>query len=384
MAAASWVAEAEVPPGSGSGASGLRAGAPVRKRPVAHRRRAEQPELMGAAVDPPILTPVTTAPLLFALGGSERLGAAVAAAAGVAMGAVEEREFERGEHKARPLVAVRNRDTAILHCVHGDVVGPAVNDRLLRLWFFAAALRDAGARSVTAVVPYLPYSRKDRRTKARDPVGSRYVAQHFEASGIDRVVAIEPHNVAAFENAFRIEAVALPLAPLVAEWLAARHGDGPLTIVSPDVGGTRRAQQLRELLARRHRIEAGLAFVEKRRSAGILSGELLVGEVAGTRCVIVDDLVSSGSTLARAARACRSGGARSVAVAVAHALLLPSATALLREADCEHILVTDSVALPPGLASQLPLEVLGLAPYLGAALRRVWAGGSLSELAGFE
>jgi ribose-phosphate pyrophosphokinase len=322
--------------------------------------------------------------VLFALGGSERLGAAVAAAAGVALGAAEEREFERGEHKARPLVGVRGRDIAILHCVHGDVAGPSVNDRLLRLWFFAATVRDAGARSVTAIVPYLPYSRKDRRTKARDPVGSRYVAEHFEAAGIDRIVAVEPHNVAAFENSFRIEAVALPLAPLAAEWLAARRGDGPLTVVSPDVGGTKRAQQLRELLARRFGVEAGLAFVEKRRSAGVLSGELLVGEVDGSRCLIVDDLVSSGSTLARAAHTCRAGGARTVSVAVAHALFLPAASDLLRRAAFEHILVTDSVPLPAELASQLPLQVLGLAPYLGAALRRIWDGGSLSELAGLE
>jgi len=323
-------------------------------------------------------------PVLFALGGSERLGAAVAETAGVTLAALEERDFERGEHKARPMAAVRGRDVAILHAVHGDVAGPSVNDRLLRLWFFAAAVRDAGARSVTAVVPYLPYSRKDRRTKARDPVGSRYVAQHFEAAGLDRIVVVEPHNVAAFENAFRIEAVALPLAVPVAEWLAARHASTALTIVSPDVGGTKRAQQLRELLQRRHRIEAGLAFVEKRRSAGVLSGELLVGEVGGSRCLIVDDLVSSGATLSRAAHACRAGGARTVSVAVAHALFLPAATELLQGAGFEHILVTDSVPLPAGLANELPLEVLGLAPYLGEALRRIWDGGSLSELAGLE
>ena len=313
------------------------------------------------------------APVLFALGGSERLGAAVASAAGVELAAVEEREFERGEHKARPLAAVRGRDVAVLHAVHGDLAGPSVNDRLVRLWFFAAAVRDAGARSLTAVVPYLPYARKDRRTKARDPLGSRYVAEHFEAAGIDRIVAVEPHNLAAFENAFRIEAVALPLAPVVAGWLA-RHPDAaPLAVVSPDVGGTKRAQELRELIARRHRLEAGLAFVEKRRSAGVLSGELLVGEVAGSRCLIVDDLVSSGSTLARA-----------VGVAVAHALFLPAALEVLRAAALEYLLVSDSVPLEPAFAAALPIEVLGLGPYLGAALRRIWDGGSLSELAGLE
>ncbi len=323
-------------------------------------------------------------PVLLALAGAEDLAVAAAAAGGAELGRVEERDFERGEHKARPLSAVRGRDVVVLHRVHGEVSGASVNDRLLRLWFLAAAVRDAGARSVTAVVPYLPYARKDRRTKARDPVGSRYVAQHFEASGIGRIVALEPHNLAAFENAFRIEAVALRLAPLVAAWAAARGTELPLTVVSPDVGGTKRAQELRELLARRHGLAAGLAFVEKRRSAGAVSGELLVGEVAGGRCLIVDDLVSSGGTLARAAQACRTGGARALVVAVAHGLFLPPATPVLAAAGLERLLVTDSVPVPAEVAAQLDVEVLPLAPHLGQALARLFGGGSLSDLAGLE
>lgn len=325
-----------------------------------------------------------TAPLLFALAGSQSLGSEVAAAAGATLAPVEERDFERGEHKARPMVSVRNRDVAILHCVHGDIEGLSVNDRLVRLWFFAAAVRDAGAASVTLVVPYLPYSRKDRRTQARDPLGSRYVAQHFEATGADRIIAVEPHNVAAFENAFRIEAIALPLAPLLADWAAARRGVAPLAVVSPDVGGTKRAQQLREILKRRLGTEVGLAFVEKRRVGGTLSGALLVGEVDGAACIIVDDLVSSGSTLASAARACRAGGAADLAVATAHALFLPGAADTLTSAGIDRMLVTDSVPVRAEVASRLPLEVLPLGPYLGGVLGRVWSGGPVSELTGVE
>ncbi len=324
------------------------------------------------------------APLLFALAGSEQLGAIVAAQAGVELAPAEEREFERGEHKARPLVSVRGRDTAILHCVHGDIAGPSTNDRLIRLWFFAATVRDAGARSVTAICPYLPYARKDRRTKARDPVGSRYVAAHFEAAGVDRIVTVEPHNVAAFENAFRIEALALPVAPLIAEWMHTYKRKAPLVIVSPDVGGAKRAQQLGDILVRRFGITVPLAFVEKRRSDGVLTGDRLIGEVRDAECLIVDDLVSSGATLARAARSCHAAGARSVSVAVAHALLLPEATELLERAGISQVLLTDSVPLSSGFAARLPTKVLDLGPYLGAALRRLWYGGSVSELAGLE
>lgn len=321
-------------------------------------------------------------PLVLALAGSEALGRAVAGAAGVEFSAPEERDFERGEHKTRPLVPVRGRDVAVVHAVHGDLAGTSVNDRLVRLWFFTAALRDAGARSVTVLVPYLPYSRKDRRTKADDPVNSRYVAQHFEASGADRVVTVEPHNVAAFENAFRIEALALPLAPAVADWVAANRPATSVVVVSPDVGGTKRAQQLRERLARRLGSEVGLAFVEKRRSGGTLSGGLLVGEVRDAHCLIVDDLISSGTTLALAANACRAGGARNLWVTAAHALFLPAAAAMLGDAGLARVLVTDSVPVAPNISARLPLEILGLGPYLGAVLKRVWCGGSLSELTG--
>jgi ribose-phosphate pyrophosphokinase len=312
------------------------------------------------------------------------LAGAVAAATGIALGAVEEREFERGEHKARPLVSVRGRDVVVVHCVHGDIGGPSANDRLVRLWFFIATVKDAGARSVTALVPYLPYSRKDRRTKARDPLGSRYVAQHFEAAGTDRIMTLEPHNVSAFENSFRIEAIALPAAPLIAEWACKLSSSAPLVVVSPDVGGAKRAQQLREVLSARIGDGVGLAFVEKRRSGAVLSGELLVGEVQGCRCLLVDDLVSSGATLGRAAAACRKAGALEVSAAVAHALLSPSAATTLREARLDHFVVTDSVPVPPLLAGRLPIAVLGLGRYLGQALRSLWRDGSLSELIGME
>lgn len=326
---------------------------------------------------------VQGSPLVYALRGAEDLGAAIAHAAHAELGGVEEREFERGEHKARPLTPPRARDVAIVHRVHGEPVGASANDRLVRLWFFAAAVRDAGARSVTLVTPYLPYSRKDRRTKHDDPVNSRYVAQHCEATGADRVVAIEPHDVAAFENAFRIEALALPFAPLLARWLVARvDRDVPLVLVSPDVGGTKRVQQLRDLLAERHARPTGLAFVEKRRSRDVVSGGLLVGDVRDADCVVVDDLASSGGTLLRAAQALRAAGARSCTVAVAHALLLPSGIDALVAGAVDRVLATDSVPVAPEVAARIGLEVLPLAPLLGAVLDRAWRGGPLADLTG--
>ncbi len=151
---------------------------------------------------------------LFALNGTDDLGRDISKLLAHPLSAHEERDFEDGEHKARPLDPVAGADVYVIHSLHG---GPeqSANDKLCRLLFFIGALKDAGARRVTAVAPYLCYARKDRRTKANDPVTTRYVAALFEAIGCDAVVTLEVHNEAAFENAFRCRAVALTAAPLL-------------------------------------------------------------------------------------------------------------------------------------------------------------------------
>ena len=153
---------------------------------------------------------------LFALDGSEVLGTSIAASLGSPLAAHEEREFEDGEHKVRPLEAVAGADVYVVHSLHGGPIQSA-NDKLCRLLFFIGALKDAGAGRVTAVAPYLCYARKDQRTKSFDPVTTRYVASMFEAVGTDAIVTLEVHNPAAFENAFRCRTVALTAAPIFIE-----------------------------------------------------------------------------------------------------------------------------------------------------------------------
>ena len=128
---------------------------------------------------------------LFALNATAELGSALAAALKHPLAPHEEREFEDGEHKTRPLEAVRGADVFVLQSLHG---GPeqSANDKLCRLLFFIGALKDAGATRVTALAPYLCYARKDRRTKPNDPVITRYVASLFEAVGTDGVVTLAP------------------------------------------------------------------------------------------------------------------------------------------------------------------------------------------------
>jgi len=324
---------------------------------------------------------IRDAPCLFALNASRPFGERVASALGQALAHHEEREFEDGEHKGRPLENVRDRDVYVIHSLYGEP-GMSANDKLVRLLFFIGALKDASAARVTAVCPYLAYSRKDRRTKPRDPVGSRYVAQLFEAVGTDRVVTLDVHNLAAYQNAFRIPAEHLEARGLFVAWFAARLQDEDIVVVSPDVGGVKRADAFRESLAHALGRSVGSAFMEKRRSAGVVSGEAVVGEVGGRTAIIIDDLISSGTTLARAATACKALGARRVFAAASHGMFAGAASEVLATPALEKVLVADSIPpfrLPPEMLGR-QVEVLDSAPLFAEAIRRLHSGGSLVDL----
>lgn len=319
---------------------------------------------------------------LFCLQGTEELGGAIARALGCRLAAHEERDFEDGEHKTRPLETVERAEVYVVHSLHG---GPeqSANDKLCRLLFFIGALKDAGAARVTAVVPYLCYARKDRRTKPSDPVTTRYLAGMFEAVGTDAVVTLEVHNPAAFENAFRCRTVALPAAPLFIDY--ALGLEGPLSVATPDTGGAKRAELLRQALETASGRSVAMAFAEKHRSAGVVSGDLFVGEVAGTTVLVVDDLISTGTTLRRAALAARQAGARGVVALLAHGLFMPGSEEVLADPAIDRLAVSDSVPafrLPPGPVRR-KVDVVPAAPLLAEAIRRLHEGGGFADLLAF-
>ena len=319
--------------------------------------------------------------LLFALEHSHVLGNAIAQQLGLALAPHEERVFEDGEHKARPIQSVRGRSCFVLHSLYGEPA-QSVNDKLTRLLFFIATLKDAAAKEVTAVVPYLAYARKDRKTQPRDPVTLRYLAQLFEAVGTDALLVLEVHNSAAFQNAFRCSTETLDCTALFAQQLVDRLGDSAVTVVSPDAGGVKRAALFRQKLAHSLGRSVTMGFVEKFRSAGVLSGELLVGEVSGRHVLLFDDLISSGQTLLRAARACHQQGATAVWALAAHGLFNADAASVLSDPMIERVFITDSVPLrlTTGSALANKLEVVSCADLLAEAIRRCHEGGSIVEL----
>lgn len=317
---------------------------------------------------------MTPSVALFALAGTTDYAAHVSKELDVPLAPVEERDFEDGEHKIRPLVPVDGVDAYVIHALHGDE-RHSVNDKLCRLLFLVGALKDHGAARVTAVLPYLCYARKDRRTQPQDPVTSRYVAALFEAVGTDRVMAIQVHNEAAFDNSFRIWARHIETTDLFADHFAALARREPVVAISPDAGGTKRVERFRRALERKTGRSIENGFIEKYRSGGIVTGGALIGEVRNRTAIILDDLIATGGTIFRAASACRAAGATRVVAAATHGLFSQQTKAFFASDLLDEIVITDSVPIGNGdkTATRQP-TILSTAPLVAAAIGQAHAG----------
>lgn len=310
--------------------------------------------------------------LLYALDPVSSLATALAARLGVALAAHEDRGFEDGEHKLRPLSDPRGHDAYVFDSLYGEP-GCSPHDKLCRLLMFIATLRQHGAARVTAVLPYLAYARKDRQTQPFDPLTLRYVAQLLEALGTAQVIVLEAHNVAALQNAFRCPTLHLEAHHAFDGLVYQLVGDEALVVASPDPGGVKRAQLWREALAASLARPVGFAMVDKRRNAGVVSSENLVaGEVDGMTVLLLDDLIASGDTMKRAAVALKRAGARAVLACAAHGLFTGAAAQVLAHGSIDHLIVSDSVPpfrLPPDAPLRRKLRVASVVPLLAQAIQ---------------
>jgi ribose-phosphate pyrophosphokinase len=270
--------------------------------------------------------------------------------------------FADGETRVRIEGDVRGCDIYIV-----QPTSPPVNEHLMSLVLLADAARAADAARVTAVVPYFGYARQDVRKAPGEPRSAQLACRLLECAGVERVVALELHSPA-LDSAFHIplthvEADAAAL-PAIRAW-----GLGALTVVAPDAGGLKRAQRYAAALG------APLAVVTKTRTGPDASLALAVlGEARGRNCLVVDDLVSTGGTLAGAAKALRGAGAASVHAFFIHAVMTPEALERFAAAGVQRLATTDSVPFTarPGL------EIVSVAPLLCEAIRRLRSGAAPS------
>lgn len=322
---------------------------------------------------------------LFALNATIDFGKLVASKLHLSLSDHEEREFDWGEHKTRSLVNVRNNEVFVIQSLYGDSK-MTVNDKLCRLLFFLGSLKDAGSAKVTAVVPYMCYMRKDRKTKSRDPVTTKYMGRIFEAANTDNVLTIDVHNLQAYQNGFPCHTEHLEAKNVFVDYFVKEKKGDSFIIMSPDIGGVKRAQAFRERIEKIIKKPVPLAFMEKQRSKGIVSGDLVVGDFQDKSVIIVDDLISSGNTLVRAGKAAKERGAKKVFAACTHGAFIDEANTALKDGALDEIVITNTIEpgkLDPELVKQ-KITILDISPLFAEAIYRIKSGGSIADLLEME
>lgn len=290
--------------------------------------------------------------------------AAVAASAGTELSPCDVERFPDGE--LRPHVAeMRGDDVYVV-----QPTGPPAHEHLVELLLLLDACRRAGADRVTAVVPYFAYARQDRRGRAGEAVGARVVADALAAMGADRLVVVDPHTVA-LEAMCAMPVEMLTAVPVLAAALRPMIADSAV-VVAPDFGAVKLAQRYASFLGR------PVAVVRKVRTSGeAVEAHELVGDISGRPTVIVDDMISTGATIAAAMDLIVDrGGAEDVVVVATHGLLVGGAIDQMATRGLRRILVTDTVATP----EDSPVEVCSVAGLLGDTIGRLHRNEPLDDL----
>jgi len=248
------------------------------------------------------------------------------------------------------------------------------NDNLMELLVCIDALKRASARRITAVIPYFGYARQDRKPGPRTPISAKLVANLITVAGANRVLTMDLH-AGQIQGFFDIPVDNLYASPLMAADLKARYEGDELVIVSPDVGGVGRARGIAK------RLDVGLAIVDKRRErAGVSEVMNVIGDVAGRRCVLVDDIVDSGGTLCNAAQALLDAGATGVCACVTHGVLSAGAVPRVAASALDALVITDSIKATEAVQSADKIRVLEVAGLIGEAIRRISDETSVSSL----
>lgn len=275
--------------------------------------------------------------------------------------------FNNGEVQIMIDESVRGKDVFII-----QPTSYPVNDNLMELMVMADALKRASARHITAVVPYYGYARQDRKTRGREPITAKLVANLMQTAGITRLVTIDLH-AGQIQGFFDVPVDHLFGASILAKYINEKIMEDVI-VVSPDLGGVTRARDLAD------RIGAPIAIIEKKRpEPGVAKVMNLIGDVAGKNCIIIDDIVDTAGSLVEGAKALEEFGAKSVTAAVTHAVLTDPASERIANSNIKELIVTNTIPLPENC--NLPnITQLSVAPLLGEAIMRIFHEVSVSNL----
>jgi ribose-phosphate pyrophosphokinase len=299
------------------------------------------------------------------------LAGEIADSLGVELGEAELREFADGEVHCRFASSIRGADVFILqtHC-------SPVNGSLMEQLIMVDAAKRASAARITAVCPYYGYSRQDRKATGREPITAKLVADLLSAAGVDRVVSVDLHS-GQIQGFFNVPVDHLTATPVLVDYLL-RHGTSDLVMVSPDAGRVRVAERFSQLLG------SDLAFAAKRRPRGTaneVEALNVVGEVAGRRCVVIDDMIDTAGTVCAAAELLMDHGATEVWAMATHPVLSDPALDRLKASPISRVVVTNTLPLPEERRID-KIEVLSVARIIADAIDAVFEDTSVSEIFG--
>lgn len=275
--------------------------------------------------------------------------------------------FNNGEIQVMINESVRGKDCFII-----QPTGSPVNDNLMEMLIMVDALKRASARNITVVVPYYGYARQDRKTRGREPISAKLVADLLGTAGVTRVVTMDLH-AGQIQGFFDVPVDHLASAALLADYVKSKNLEN-LTVVSPDLGGVNRARDLAD------RVGAPIAIIEKRRpEPGVAKVMNIIGDVKGRNCFVVDDIVDTAGSLCEGAKSLMEYGAAGVYAAVCHPVLTDPATERIKESVLKELVVTNSLPIEKE-KMQDKLTVLSVAPLLGEAILRIFHDASVSAL----
>ena len=308
--------------------------------------------------------------LLFSGSSNEELAFNVASNLGTEVSTVESKEFASGEIYIRLNESVRGADCFVLQSHSGDV-----NKTIMQQLVLVDALKRASAKRITAVLPFYPYSRQDKKALPREPITARLIADMYIAAGVDRLVSIDLHTqqIQGFVDQPFDHLTAMPL---FVDYFKEKF-DGPISVISPDAGGVGRATTFAKHLG------AYVGFVHKKRDPKVhneVKSFTVIGEVEDRHVIILDDIIDTGGTIAAASRIIKEKGVKSVNVVATHGIFSDGSVEQLKDAPIDKIVVTDTLTQNGNSKEIGKVEVLSVSTIIANALTSIFTDDSVSAL----
>ncbi len=307
---------------------------------------------------------------IFACNSNMELAASIAARLGLTLGNAEVEKFSDGEISVKINETIRGADVFIIQST-----SEPVNDHLMELLIMIDAMKRASAARITAVIPYYGYARQDRKARARDPISAKLVANLLTSAGANRVLTMDLH-CAQIQGFFDIPVDNLVGNPLLTSFYVNKYGEDlkNFVAVSPDLGSVTRTRTFAE------KLNIPLAIIDKRRPRANVSEIMnIIGDIAGKKVILVDDMIDTAGTITNAANALRERGAIEVDACCTHAVLSGPAIERIQDSAIKELLVLDTIHLPESKKID-KITTVSVDHVFADAIRCIHEGESISQL----